>query len=99
MIDQLARLEPYGYGNPKPIICLKDLVVFRQYVMGQDQSHLKLLVKGSGVDLLTVLLFGAGEDKDELVKDTKIDVIGYPDINVWNGMENIQFIVKEWRFS
>lgn len=99
LIDQLARLEPYGYGNPKPIICLKDLVVFRQYVMGQDQSHLKLLVKGSGVDLLTLLLFGAGEDKGELVKDTKIDVIGYPDINVWNGMESIQFVVKEWRFS
>lgn len=99
LVDQLSKLEPYGYGNPKPVIFLDNLVIVKQYLMGQDKSHIKLLVKGSGVDLLTLLLFGAGEDSEELVKDAKIDVIGYPDLNIWNGMENIQFNVKEWRFS
>ncbi len=99
LIVNLEQLEPYGYGNPKPVICLRDLVIVQQYVMGKDQGHLKLLVKGSGIDLLTLLLFGAGEDKEELIKDTKIDVLGYPDLNIWNGMENVQFTVKEWRFA
>lgn len=99
LVDQLSKLEPYGYGNPKPVIFLDNLVIVKQYLMGQDKSHIKLLVKGSGVDLLPLLLFGAGEDSEELVKDAKIDVIGYPDLNIWNGMENIQFNVKEWRYS
>ncbi len=99
LIDELEKLEPFGFGNPKPVICLKDLVIVRKVVMGKEENHMKLLVKGSGVDLLTLLLFGAGEDKDILEVDSKIDVVGYPDINVWNGNENIQFNVREWRFS
>jgi len=99
LIEELHRLEPYGYGNPKPVICLTDLVVVRQYVMGEEKNHLKLSVKGNGIELLTLLLFGAGDDKEDLGRDAKVDVIGYPDINVWKGNESIQFIVKEWRFS
>ena len=60
---------------------------------------MKLLVKGSGYDMLTLVLFGAGEDKEEIEKDSVVDVVGYPDLNIWNGYENIQFIVKEWRFT
>lgn len=99
LIDDLHQLEPFGYGNPKPIVCLKNLVVFRKTIMGKEENHMKLLVKGSGYDMLTLVLFGAGEDKEEIEKDSVIDVVGYPDLNVWNGNENVQFNVKEWRFS
>jgi len=99
LIDDLSLLEPFGYGNPRPTICLRNLVVYRKTVMGKEENHLKLIVKGSGIDLLTLILFGAGEDKDEIEKDSIIDVVGYPDLNIWNGNESVQFNVKEWRFS
>ena len=99
LIEDLGKLEPFGYGNPKPVLCLRNVVVFRKTVMGQEENHMKLLVKGSGYDLLTLVLFGSGEDKEEIEKDSVVDVVGYPDLNIWNGYENIQFIVKEWRFS
>lgn len=99
LLDDLSLLEPFGYGNPRPTICLRNLVVYRKTVMGKDENHLKLVVKGNGIDMLTVVLFGAGEDKDEIEKDSIIDVVGYPDLNIWNGNENVQFNVKEWRFS
>ena len=99
LIEDLGKLEPFGYGNPKPVLCLRNVVVFRKTVMGQEENHMKLLVKGSGYDMLTLVLFGAGEDKEEIEKDSVVDVVGYPDLNIWNGYENIQFIVKEWRFT
>lgn len=99
LLDDLSLLEPFGYGNPRPTICLRNLVVYRKTVMGKEENHLKLVVKGNGIDMLTVVLFGAGEDKDEIEKDSIIDVVGYPDLNIWNGNENVQFNVKEWRFS
>ncbi len=99
LLDDLSLLEPFGYGNPRPTICLRNLVVYRKTVMGKDENHLKLVVKGNGIDMLTVVLFGAGEDKDEIEKDSIIDVVGYPDLNIWNGNESVQFNVKEWRFS
>ena len=99
LLDDLSLLEPFGYGNPRPTICLSNLVVYRKTVMGKEENHLKLVVKGNGIDMLTVVLFGAGEDRDEIEKDSIIDIVGYPDLNIWNGNENVQFNVKEWRFS
>ena len=99
LINNLKKLEQFGYGNPKPIICLKELVVVRKNIMGQEKNHMRLTVKGNGVDLLTLVLFNCNEDTQDINENDSIDVIGYPDINVWNGNENIQFMVKEWRFT
>ena len=99
LVDELDKLEPLGSKNQKPVLCLQNLVVFKKVVMGKEENHLKLLVKGDGIDLLQLILFNAQEDVNVLEKDSVIDVVGYPDINVWNNIESIQFKVKEWRFS
>lgn len=99
LIDSLGRLEPFGYSNSKPLIALTDLVVFRKQVMGQDGNHMKLLLKGSGIDLLTATFFNCDEDIEKINENSVVDIAGYPDINTWNGMENVQFNVKEWKFA
>jgi hypothetical protein len=58
-----------------------------------------LFVKGNSIDYLTLLLFGCDGDVDTLKEGDMIDIVGYPDINVWNGNESIQFNVREWRFN
>ena len=98
-INRLKLLEPYGYGNYKPIICLQNLVIVKKYILGANKNTLKLMVKGKGVELLTVMLFTCEEDIQLLNEKDMIDIIGSPDINSWNGNQTIQFIVKEWRFS
>ncbi len=99
LVKQLKLLEPLGFGNPKPFVFLKELEVKKKQIIGKDCNHMKLFVKGSGVDYLTLLLFGCNEDVELLNENDRIDVVGYPDINVWNGNESMQFNVKEWRFS
>mgnify|MGYP005826646623 CR=1 FL=1 len=98
LINNLKALEPYGYGNPKPLIYLEDLIVVKKYIMGKEKSHMKLMVKGTGVELLNIVLFNCFEDIEKIKENDSIDVIGYPSVNVWNGNESIQFQVKEWRF-
>ena len=93
----MKALEPYGYGNPKPLIYLEDLIVVKKYIMGKEKSHMKLMVKGTGVDLLNILLFNCFDDTENINENDSIDVIGYPSVNVWNGNETIQFQAKEWR--
>src|SRR5690606_28694438 len=99
LIKQVRNLEPYGYGNSKPIIYLDNLVVVKKKIMGQDGKHMKLTTKGNGIDLIELVLFNCNDDVEKINEDASIDVIGYPDINVWNGRENIQFIVREWRLN
>ena len=96
LIKSLNQLEPFGYGNPKPVIALKEVVIVKKTIMGKEGNHMKLLVKGDGIDLLTLIMFGCKDDIEKLNEKDMIDVIGYPDINVWNGNENIQFMVKEY---
>ncbi len=97
LIKMLNQLEPFGYGNPKPVIAIKEAVIVRKSVMGKEGNHMKLLVKGDGIDLLTMIMFGCKDDIEKLNENDKIDVIGYPEINAWNGNENIQFMVKEYQ--
>lgn len=99
LIEQLDILKPFGYGNSKPLIAVKDLIVIKKQIMGKLGNHMKLLCKGEGIDLVTLVLFNCGTDTEDINLDDRIDVVGGVGINSWNGNEDIQFLVKEWRFS
>jgi len=99
LTEKMKILEPFGYGNPKPLVFLGNLIIVKKYPLGKDQLHLKLMVKGNGTELLTLVLFNCFDDIQKLNENDEIDVIGYPNINVWNGNETLQFQVKEWRYS
>jgi single-stranded-DNA-specific exonuclease len=98
-LDILKQLEPFGYGNRKPIVGFKKLIIVKKQPLGKVQNHLKLLCKGDGVDLVTVLLFRCQEDVDNLKEDDVIDVVGNINVNSWNGHEELQLIAKEWKYS
>lgn len=99
LVEKLDMLKPYGNGNRKPLIGMTDLVVFRKHLMGKLGNHMKLICKGEGIDLITLVMFNCDEDIDEIQVDNVIDVVGSVDINSWNGNEEVQFLVKEWRFK
>lgn len=97
LIDELDILKPFGYGNSKPLIALTNLIVIKKQIMGKLGNHMKLLCKGDGIDLITLLLFNCGDDIEKIEVDKVIDVVGGVGINSWNGNEEIQFLVKEWK--
>ena len=99
LVEELDILKPFGYGFSKPLIAITELIVFRKKIMGKLGNHMKLLCKGEGIDLITLVLFNCDTDSEIIKEDDKIDVIGGIGINSWNGNEDIQFLVKEWRFS
>lgn len=99
LVNKIDRLKPFGYGNRKPSIVLTDLIIYRKQPMGKLGNHMKLVCKGDGIDLITLVMFNCNEDTDILNINDKIDVIGEAGINVWNGKEDIQFLVNEWRYS
>jgi single-stranded-DNA-specific exonuclease len=98
-LDILKELEPFGYGNRKPIVGFKSMVIVKKQPIGKMQNHLKLLCKGDGVDLVTVLLFRCDEDVDDLKIDDEIDIVGSINVNSWNGHEQLQVIAREWQYS
>jgi hypothetical protein len=77
----------------------RDVVVYKKYPMGRSKNHLKLKVKGEGVGLVTAILFNCEEDIEKINKDDKVDLVGNININEWKGNVEVQFLIKEWRFS
>ena len=99
LIKELDTLKPFGYGFSKPLVALTNLVIFKKKVMGKLGNHMILICKGDGIDLITLVLFNCDLDTQILKEDDRIDVVGGVDINSWNGNEEVQFLVKEWRFT
>ena len=99
LINELDKLKPFGYGNSKPLIALTNLIVLKKSIMGKLGNHMKLVCKGDGIDLITLVFFNCNGDSEEINVNDSIDVVGDVGINSWNGHEEVQFLVKEWRFS
>ena len=89
LIELLARLEPFGNGNPQPIIHSQGLLVRHTRRMGSDGQHVKLeLVDAAGV-ALSMLAFSAPEHFF-VEPGERVTVWYQPDINEWQGRRSVE---------
>lgn len=96
LMKLLEKMEPYGYGNRKPVFWISGAVVVESRKIG-DGSHLKLLVKGNSGDALECVFFGGGERAREAEVGSTLELMGNLEVNVWNGSESLQFRVIDMR--
>ena len=97
LTEQLHILEPFGKGNTKPLFAQKNLHVSGVRVLGRNQNVAKMrLLDENGVTVEAVF-FGAAQKFVEFVQshDT-ISVTYYPEINVYQGRETLQVVVRNY---
>lgn len=90
---ELATLEPYGVGNPKPVFHSRGALVSAQ-LLGKKNNHLKLTVKHQDTPPLEVMLFGKSDLFPSLSRDQDISIVYNLEVNRWNGREKAQAIGK-----
>ena len=101
LIGELKRIEPYGMGNEKPyfLVRLKDGTEAQK--MGKNQEHLKLQGSSSSCyqgRKFQAVGFGMAELYIErLGSPALVDLVGFPNINEWNGYKNIQFLIQDMK--
>ena len=89
LVQDLARLEPFGNGNPQPVLKTKGLTVMHIRKMGSESQHIKLETRTSDGTTLQVLAFNA--PKHFFVEPgTMIDAWYHPDINEWMGRRSVE---------
>ncbi|TLN24503.1 single-stranded-DNA-specific exonuclease RecJ, partial [bacterium] len=47
LLAELERLDPFGYGNPSPVILMENLLVTEAGYMGEGGKHLRLRLSGA----------------------------------------------------
>lgn len=88
LVDAIAALEPFGSGNPQPILKTTDVVVNNQRRMGDSGQHVKLTVEQNGrtVDMLAF----SAPDHFFVEVGTEVTVWYTVDINEWNGRRSVE---------
>jgi len=89
LVETLENFKPYGEGNTRPKFLINNLELLMAETIGQDGSHLRLMVK-EGEIKRKIICFGFGEICQLLHPGDFIDVACEISINQWNGNKEIQ---------
>ena len=88
LIAQLEALEPFGNGNPQPILRTENVLVTGLRRMGADAQHVKLEVQDGGRKL-QMLAFNA-PSYFFVEPGEYVNVWYQPDINEWMGRRTVE---------
>ena len=91
IVEELACLEPYGMGNPRPVFGTRDFRPRSASSIGAEGKHLRIEV-GSREKRVSALYWNAG-DLAEIVTEEASDLAYTPSINEWQGIRSVQCMV------
>ncbi|HYU20612.1 MAG TPA: single-stranded-DNA-specific exonuclease RecJ [Chloroflexota bacterium] len=91
----LARLEPFGEGNPAPLFETRGLLVREIEVVGE--RHLRLRVAGGGTRLRAIFFGGAADSGPS--PDQVVDLLYRVRPNYWQDSLSVELDVVAWRPS
>ena len=97
LTEQLKVLEPFGKGNSKPLFAQKNLRAVGIRVLGRNRNVAKMLIIDENGIKMDAVYFGEAQEFVDFVQahDT-ISVTYYPEINVFQGRENLQVVIKNY---
>ncbi len=95
--DELARLGPFGMGNPAPSLLVPGVRPFGVQVKGESQALLKFLVTGAGGRAVEAVWWRRAEHADALRTGAPVDLLCGLGEHHWNGASRLQLDVRDVR--
>ena len=89
LVVQLSTLEPFGSGNPQPILKSENVLVIHLRRMGTDAQHVKLDLQDQSGHRLQFLAFSA-PDHFFVEPGERVTIWYQPDINEWQGRRTVE---------
>ena len=89
LVANLAKMEPFGNGNPEPVLKITAASVLSARRMGADGQHVKLALRDKNGKVLQMLAFNAPE---EFFREPDDEVVVWfqPTINEWQGVRTVE---------
>ncbi len=94
----LKLLEPFGQDNERPVLSLLGAKILFIDTVGQDKKHLRMKLLADGVGL-SAIGFSMAEYAAFFKQGDSVDVAFSPDINLYQGIENVQLLLKDVKKS
>ncbi len=87
---ELKRLEPFGAGNPEPVLLMRAMAVIERRVVGEGHVRLRLTREKCS---FTAIAFRMAEREIPGL----VDIAFFPEINEWRGSSSVQLRIKDLR--
>ncbi|KAB8142588.1 single-stranded-DNA-specific exonuclease RecJ [Chloroflexia bacterium SDU3-3] len=98
LLSQLGKLEPFGVGNPQPVLMSSRVRAVSTARPGRASAHLKLrLDDGAGGPSFDAIAFRLGHLAEYFSSPRYIDVAYTFEANEWQGQRTLQLNVKDFR--
>jgi single-stranded-DNA-specific exonuclease len=96
-VEEIDALEPYGIGNPRPMLVVNRVRLKSDpRIVGARQNHAQLLVTQGSVTLKAVAWQMAERCKG-LRAGMSVTLAFQPSINEWNGRREVQLEIKDFK--
>lgn len=90
----LDALKPFGIGNRRPVLAMKDVSVQQVQLIGKDKRHLRMqVVTTQGT--VGAIGFGMGEHYEACKNAMQVSMAFTLDENVWNGRRSLQLRLRD----
>jgi single-stranded-DNA-specific exonuclease len=99
VMRELALLEPFGQGNPRPIFATRSVKrIAPPRRVGAKNEHLQVAIS-DGSASVRCIGFDMGNLEKKIVEADSFDVAYEPQINTFNGTSSLQFVLTDIRFE
>jgi single-stranded-DNA-specific exonuclease len=99
LIQDLAQLEPFGEGHPRPLFALRNVSLAATPKV-LKQRHLKFQLQTETGRSITGLAWGIADRLGELLPSPRrMDVLARPQLNAWNGYRTVEIVITDWRVT
>ena len=100
LVQELSLLEPFGKGNEKPLFAQKNLWISQMREFGKNRNVVKMRLTDENGYPMDGVYFGNGDEfAEEGRGKRKISIVYYPDINMYQGRESLQVIIRHYQFD
>jgi single-stranded-DNA-specific exonuclease len=96
LVDEIARLEPFGCGNAEPVFGCRGLEATKSRIVGNNHLKMYLRQNGRGVDSIG---FDLGGHLEMVDSSARIDAAFLPVLNEWEGGRSVQLNLRAIRPS
>ena len=84
LFQDLEKLEPFGLGNPQPILITRNIRLISYRFVGRENKHLQLQF-GDGIRKIKGVIFNHEIETEILKAGDFYDIVYSPGLNFWDG--------------
>jgi len=98
LLEELARLEPYGPGHEQPMLAVTGLTVGNARRVGAGADHLSMRLL-RGVETIDAIAFGLAAERETPPDGTAVDVVAFLESRTVEGEPRLQLRVLDYATS